>query len=432
MAGERPGAILGAMETNTNVTSPPGGDPGPSEPRRLVRRMDQRIVAGVAAGLGDYFGIDPVWVRLAFVLSALLGGAGIVLYVALWFIMPPVDGPVPGQAPLPPRMERVARSIDRTPAWVGVVILVVGSLLLANQVLDWHPGLFWGVVLIVVGVLLFRRTVGADGAPAPAAPATTLTTTTAEPAMSLEPAGPADTAPLLPVATADLPPATAVAEPFQPSPAPPAPVDRRRRERRERSGLGWMTIGVTLVALGVAAVLDLGGAIHVTLVQYLALALTVIGAGLLVGAFVGRARWLVVPGLLLIPCVLVASLIDVPFTGGTGNRTVAPATSLQIQPVYHMAAGLLVLDLRDTNLGIQPISVRATNVAGRILVLVPPNAPLDVRGRVGAGDVALFGQHFDGVRVDVRRTYGSTETPGSPGLLTLDLETSLGQVEVSS
>jgi hypothetical protein len=193
-----------------------------------------------------------------------------------------------------------------------------------------------------------------------------------------------------------------------------------------------MTIGVAFVALGVAALLDLAGAIHVTLVQYLALALTVVGAGVLVGAFMGRARWLVVPGLLLIPLVLVASLIDVPVTGGTGNRTITPATSLQIQPQYHIAAGQLTLDLRATNLGIQPMSIRATNVAGRILVLVPPNVPLDVRARAGAGDVSLFGQHYDGVRVDVHRTYGSTETPGSPGLLTLDLETSLGQVEVGS
>ena len=64
--------------------------------------------------------------------------------------------------------------------------------------------------------------------------------------------------------------------------------------------------------------------------------------------------------------------------------------------------------------------------------LVAPNTPLDVRGRVGAGDVNLFGQQYDGVRVDVRRTYGSTATPGAPGLLTLDLEVALGQVEVSS
>jgi len=182
----------------------------------------------------------------------------------------------------------------------------------------------------------------------------------------------------------------------------------------------------------VLAMLDLAGAFHVTLVQYLALPLAVLGLGMLVGAFVGRARWLVVPALLLVPFVLLASLVQVPIEGGTGSRTFEPATAQQILPVYRMGAGELVTDLRETNLGIQPVTVVATNVAGRILVIVPPNTPLDVHARVGAGDVRLFGQNDDGFRVDVHRTFGSTEVPGSPGLLSLDLETSFGQVEVSS
>jgi phage shock protein PspC (stress-responsive transcriptional regulator) len=398
--------------------------------------MDQRIIAGVAAGLGDYFGIDPVWVRLGFVLSALLGGAGILLYVALWFIFPPAWGPEPGASPLPPRVERLARKMDRTPAWVGIVLLVVGGMLLADQVLSWHPSLFWGVVLIVVGVLLFRRPPDRPAVPtAPSAGGSTVDVATGGAPPDAPPAGPADPAPavgLVPPSPASLP--GVETEPFHPSlpPAPGVPVTGRARVRRERSRLGWITIGATLVALGVAAVLDLAGAIHVTLVQYLALPLAVLGLGILVGAFVGRARWLVVPAILLVPLVLVASLVRVPFAGANGARTYAPATSQQILPAYRMSAGQLEIDLRETNLGIQPITVRATNVAGRILVLVPPNTPLDVHARVGAGDVMLFGQNDDGFRVDVHRTFGSIETPGAPGLLTLDLETSLGQVEVSS
>jgi phage shock protein PspC (stress-responsive transcriptional regulator) len=390
--------------------------------------MDQRVIAGVAAGLGEYFGIDPVWVRLGFVLSALLGGAGILLYVALWFILPPVYGPAASQSPLPAKVERLARSMDRTPAWVGVVLLVVGGLLLANQVLAWHPGLFWGAVLIVVGVLLFRRPADRASVPPPAPPTLDLGAgsgvTGEPPAMPVASVGTAT--PEAPVATVAFPPVAPGGEPLSQHPAPTV------RVRRERSGLGWMTVGGVFVALGVASLLDLSGAIHVTLVQYLALALAVIGLGLLVGAFFGRARWLVVPGILLVPLVLVASLVQVPFAGGTGDRTFTPATVEQIQPVYRLAAGQLTLDLRDTNLGIQPVSVRVTNVAGRILVLVPDNVPLDVRARVGAGEVSLFGQTDDGLKVDVRRTFGSAETPGAPALLVLDLETALGQVEVTS
>ena len=73
--------------------------------------------------------------------------------------------------------------------------------------------------------------------------------------------------------------------------------------------------------------------------------------------------------------------------------------------MYRIAAGQLVLDLGQTSLGSQSLSIRATNVAGRILVIVPTGSGLDVRGRVGAGQVDLFGQTFGGLNVDVRRTF---------------------------
>ncbi len=66
------------MTTNT--------DTGPSRPLR--RRTTDRIAAGVCGGLADQVGIDIAIVRIAFVLLALLGGAGIPLYVAAWLLIP--------------------------------------------------------------------------------------------------------------------------------------------------------------------------------------------------------------------------------------------------------------------------------------------------------------------------------------------------------
>src|SRR5947199_1137028 len=57
---------------------------GAGEVRRAVRRQDGRVVAGVAAGLGDYFRVDPLWFRLGFVMLAFLGGAGVIAYGVLW------------------------------------------------------------------------------------------------------------------------------------------------------------------------------------------------------------------------------------------------------------------------------------------------------------------------------------------------------------
>ncbi len=58
------------------------------EPKKLYRNMRNKMIGGVAAGLGDYFAIDPTLVRLAFVALALLGGPGIVVYLIMWIVVP--------------------------------------------------------------------------------------------------------------------------------------------------------------------------------------------------------------------------------------------------------------------------------------------------------------------------------------------------------
>jgi len=61
---------------------------GKNEIKKLYRSSDDVIIGGVCAGLAAYFGWDPVIIRLIFVFSVLLGGAGIILYILLWIIVP--------------------------------------------------------------------------------------------------------------------------------------------------------------------------------------------------------------------------------------------------------------------------------------------------------------------------------------------------------
>jgi phage shock protein C len=56
--------------------------------RKMMRSANDKMVAGVAAGLANYFDLDPVIVRLIFVVMALLGGHGILVYIIMWIIMP--------------------------------------------------------------------------------------------------------------------------------------------------------------------------------------------------------------------------------------------------------------------------------------------------------------------------------------------------------
>ncbi|MEX2144316.1 MAG: PspC domain-containing protein [Anaerolineales bacterium] len=56
--------------------------------KRLTRSKSNRILGGVAAGIGEYLDADPTLIRLIFALSFLLGGSGILIYLVMWLIIP--------------------------------------------------------------------------------------------------------------------------------------------------------------------------------------------------------------------------------------------------------------------------------------------------------------------------------------------------------
>lgn len=56
--------------------------------KRLHRSKQQRVVAGVCGGLGDYFAVDPIWFRIGFVVLAIGGGSGVLIYLLMWLIVP--------------------------------------------------------------------------------------------------------------------------------------------------------------------------------------------------------------------------------------------------------------------------------------------------------------------------------------------------------
>jgi phage shock protein C len=61
--------------------------------KRLVRNTNDEMIGGVCSGIADYLNIDPVIVRLVFVLMALGGGHGILAYLILWVLMPVDEEP---------------------------------------------------------------------------------------------------------------------------------------------------------------------------------------------------------------------------------------------------------------------------------------------------------------------------------------------------
>lgn len=63
--------------------------------RKLYRSRNERMIAGVCGGLGEYFNIDPTLIRLLFVFLALAGGPGLVAYIVLLIVVP--EEPLSGQ-----------------------------------------------------------------------------------------------------------------------------------------------------------------------------------------------------------------------------------------------------------------------------------------------------------------------------------------------
>lgn len=141
-------------EPATSEAAPP---PPAAHPRRLERSRDDRVVAGVCGGLGEYLGVDAVLIRIAALILIFAGGAGLLLYAIGWIAMPEAeegattarDVPPPG---LPPR---------GTPGAVvlGLVFVVLGVFFLVDEIwsdfLAWKY--VWPIALIAVGAAVLVR-----------------------------------------------------------------------------------------------------------------------------------------------------------------------------------------------------------------------------------------------------------------------------------
>jgi phage shock protein PspC (stress-responsive transcriptional regulator) len=190
-----------------------------------------------------------------------------------------------------------------------------------------------------------------------------------------------------------------------------------------RAGLGLLLIvvtGVGFVAVTVGAVAG-GGAVIAGLV-------IAIGTALCVSAFVGGARWLVLPALVMaIPLGFVAaSGIDVK--GGIGDRDYRPTNVAELRDGYKLGAGQLRLDLRSVDLPAGRTPLKLHIGVGSLRVLVPQDVCVASNVRVGAGYARVLDRDNAGVDVDWRNS--PIEGAGTKRLV-IDGKVGIGELQVA-
>ncbi len=122
-------------------------EPKAETPRLLRRSRSERVVAGVCGGLGRYLGVDPVLLRIGFVVLAIAGGGGLILYVVSWILIPEQGEADALAAPSSSR----AGSFELL---IGGTLLALGVVLLLDLAIPRFGKYVWPIALITMGVVV--------------------------------------------------------------------------------------------------------------------------------------------------------------------------------------------------------------------------------------------------------------------------------------
>ena len=159
------------------------------ETKKLFRSVDDNIIAGVCGGLAEYFQIDSSLIRIIFILLAIGGGSGVLIYLILWLVLPSAKQNDSGKQnkkevdkeekikefadEIKDKAKSMAKEFDNKSSILdrrllkkgrkinilGVILILVGLTSIWNQIfpkmIDWE--IFWPVILILVGMLLIFR-----------------------------------------------------------------------------------------------------------------------------------------------------------------------------------------------------------------------------------------------------------------------------------
>ncbi|MGE0305840.1 MAG: PspC domain-containing protein [Acidimicrobiia bacterium] len=323
----------------------PGDETPPPRQFAAPNRSDDRVLGGVCEVIGHQLGIDPLWVRLAFVTTALAGGVGLVVYLGLWLAM---------------------RAHGRPFAWVGhlvagVTLIAIVPILIVNS----GGNLVDGPVAIIalLSGLAFALWKPRGGSHAEVDRSATVPTRA----------------------------------------RPPVAGRPSTNERRPRSPLGQLVLAGATVVAAVGAMIDQGNGGRLHPEEWLGTAAAICGVGLVVGAFAGRARWLIVPAAGFAVVGFVSgqmARLDIPLSNLAGDRYLTiSGLSSGTDHLIRRGFGAANVYIQDDVVGDH--HVRAALFAGSININIPDDVRVEVNADVDHGSVSLDGveQSGDDVRV---------------------------------
>jgi len=458
------------MSTSAERPTGPGAPGGDWWSRRPRRSGTDRKVAGVAGGIGRAFGVDPVLVRVAFVVLTILGGFGFTLYVLGWLLLP-ADGDE-----VSPAEALLGRGRSATPPVLAVglsIVALVSILSMFSWGLPFWPLVIAGIVVIVIARKRSQGSIGqgrtapwvdqwankatetgrswgeqaeqwiarqpwsgsGEADPRPGTQQQQSQSPFDKPAFWDEsPAGESDRVnlrksdgPQPPVPVTPQPPAwdpLGVApfawdlpEPAAAAPPPPA--------RRQRGVIGRITLGMVLLVGGLATVGVLQGWWALTWAGVSALALTIVAVGLLIGSLRGQGSSLIGPGIFLSLVTLALTITGINGTTGYGQQTWVPTTVAAAAQDFELNGGQGTLDLRQLTVPAgRTVDTEVTVRAGQATVIVPKTANVNLTCTANAGEIDCLGVTENGLQQKITKTQqGSTDE----GTINLTVHVGAGQ-----
>jgi len=141
---------------------------------RLTRSSQDKVIAGVAGGIAQYLKIDPILIRLAFIILSFISGSGPIIYIILWLILPQDTSVVKtsneviheNAKDMQQKAEKIADDLNkdenrnRARVVVGAIIVVIGVLafLRVFGIADFfNVNWLWPVLMIIVGLIFITK-----------------------------------------------------------------------------------------------------------------------------------------------------------------------------------------------------------------------------------------------------------------------------------